>query len=236
MKQITKFTSVNGNNFSLRSGENLFFSFIKAGVLIFALTFLPSMSAYCLDSWKTEPVNVREISLDDVKKIEISFHEENVSLLQGTSDKLIIKEYRNKDNDKFFARVTNSENRLSIQRGLWLSWRLFSIVRSRIEIYLPATYKNEIHVRTTNGDISSTLAKNDTDITLASLDGNVLLQLPKDINCNFSIKTVSGKVTAPFTEKLSDKNAHQFSIGEGKPEKNIALKTTSGAIRVNLEG
>lgn len=68
-----------------------------------------------------EPVNVRSIGLDGITEIEISFNEENASLLQGDADRIVVKEYRNSDNKKFFAKVTNSGNKLSIKRGSWLS-------------------------------------------------------------------------------------------------------------------
>jgi hypothetical protein len=189
------------------------------------------VTAYCQKNWETEPVNAQEISLDGITEIAISFNEENVSVLQGTTDKLIIKEYRNNDNKKFFTKIADSDYKLSIKRGFWLSWRLFRIVHSRIEIYIPATYENAVGIRTTNGNIACTLAENTEDISLTTTSGSITLDLPKNIAANFSIKTVSGNLSAPFPEKLTDKKSQQFVTGEGN-RKNIILKTISGSINI----
>jgi hypothetical protein len=194
------------------------------------------VTAYCQKNWKVEPVNTQEISLDSITEIAISFNEENVSVLQGTTGKLIIKEYRNSDNKKFFAKIADSSNKLSIKRGFWLSWRLFRIVHSRIEIYIPATYENAVGIRTTNGNIAYTLAENTEDISLTTTSGSITLDLPKNIAANFSIKTVSGNLAAPFSEKLTDKKSQQLVTGEGNPNKNIILKTISGNINITPAG
>ncbi|MDR0560157.1 MAG: DUF4097 domain-containing protein [Prevotellaceae bacterium] len=191
-----------------------------------------AVTAYCQKSWETVPVNVQEISLESITEIDVSFNQENISVLQGTTDKIVVKEYRNKDDKKFFAKIINADNKLSIKRGSWLSWRLFSIVYSRIEIYIPATYKNVVNIRTTNGNIACTLAENAENVLLTTTSGNISLDLPKDIAASFSIKTVSGKLSTPFSEKLSDSKSQQFVTGEGKPNKNIALKTVSGNIDI----
>jgi hypothetical protein len=202
----------------------------KATVCAVCICF--AVTAYCQKSWETAPVNVREISLENITEIDISFNQENISVLQGTTDKIVVKEYRNKDDKKFFARITGSDNKLSIKRGSWLSWRLFSIVYSRIEIYIPATYKNAVNIHTTNGNIACTLAENAENVSLTTTSGNIALDLPKDIAANFSIKTVSGKLSTPVSEKLSDSKSLQFVTGKGKPNKNITLKTVSGDINI----
>jgi DUF4097 and DUF4098 domain-containing protein YvlB len=202
----------------------------KAAVCFVCICF--AVTAYCQNDWKSKPVNVQEISLDNIREIEISFNEENVSVLQGTTDKLVIKEYRNKDNGKFFAKITRSGDKLSIKRGFWLSWRLFSIVRSGIEISIPATYKNAVNIRTKNGNITCALAENADNVALKTTSGSITLDLPENLTADFSIKTVSGKLSIPFPEKLSGEKSQQFATGEGRPDKNIIIKTISGNINI----
>jgi hypothetical protein len=191
-----------------------------------------TMPAYSQKSWQTTPVNVREIGLDSINGMEISFNQENISVLQGISDKIVIKEYRNANNNKFFARIAKSDGRLNIKRGGWLSWRGFYIVRSRIEIYLPATYKNTLHIGTTDGNIEIR-GKHNPDINAGTTSGKITLDIPGDACFAVSVKTVSGKLSVPFPEKLSDKKSQQFITGDCNPDKKIVLKTISGNIGIS---
>ena len=349
-------------------------------VLTVAFLVSMTMSVHCQTNWETEPVNIVEINLDNITELDISFHEEKVSILPGTGDKLVVKEYRNKNDREFFADIVQGNGKLSIKRGGWISWRLFYIVRSRIEIYLPTGYKHAISIGTTSGDIvvadeyavskaqikttsgdigvnklqaetasisatsgdidcktlvanvevhatsgdirienltagnasvkttsgdikmnqtsgnltvkctsgdiygktatgnlvvsttsgdivwdvingeisaNSTsgsiklnlvnggvtaqttsggircaFGKNIEDITLTTTSGYIALDLPKDIGCNFSATSSSGKISTPFAGGVSGKKVQQIIVGEGNPDKNIRLKTVSGDIRV----
>jgi hypothetical protein len=191
-----------------------------------------TISVHCQESWETSPVNVQEISLDSITETSISFHQENVVLLQGNSDNLVVKEYRNSSKSKFFARIAHAGNKLSVKRGGWLSWRGFSIVRSRIEIYLPAGYKNTISIGTTNGNIEISGRYDCSNINIGATSGAIVLNISKDDCFNLSLKTVSGKFSVPFTEKLSDKKSHQLIVGESNSHRNIKLKTVSGNINI----
>ena len=331
-------------------------------VLTVAFLVSMTMSVHCQTNWETEPVNIVEINLDNITELDISFHEEKVSILQGTGDKLVVKEYRNKNDREFFADIVQGNGKLSIKRGGWISWRLFYIVRSRIEIYLPTGYKHAISIGTTSGDIvvadeyavskaqikttsgdigvnklqaetasisatsgdidcktlvanvevhatsgdirienltagnasvkttsgdiygktatgilavatssgdivwevingeisaNSTsggiklnlvnggvtaqttsggircaFGKNIEDISLTTTSGGIALDLPKDIGCNFSATSSSGKISTPFAGGVSGKKVQQIIVGEGNPDKNIRLETVSGDIRV----
>ncbi|MDR2423115.1 MAG: DUF4097 domain-containing protein [Prevotellaceae bacterium] len=183
---------------------------------LLTITFLSAMAtlAHCQKNWETNPVNTLEISMDNIKEIDISFHEEKVSVLQGTGSKLVVKEYRNKNDSNFFARIEHSGGKLSIKRGGWLSWRIFYLVRSRIEIYVPATYKNTVSMETTSGKID-----------LA--DNHSVYQI--------NIKTVSGKV---FVNQLITETANISATSgdihiENLTSNNATVKTTSGDIAVN---
>ncbi|MDR0510284.1 MAG: DUF4097 domain-containing protein, partial [Rikenellaceae bacterium] len=66
---------------------------------------------------------------------------------------------------------------------------------------MPATYKNAVDIRTTNGNIVCALAENVENTSLATTSGSITLDLPRDVTANFSVKTVSGKLSTPFTEK-----------------------------------
>jgi hypothetical protein len=204
---------------------------VKA-ICMIILLIAGTASAHCQKNWEAVPVNVREIGLDSISELEISFHRENLTLLQGNSDHLVVKEFRNSNKSKFFARIINEGNKLSVKRGWWLSWRIFSIVRSRIEIYLPGGYKNITSVRVTNGNIEITGKYECSNINVNATSGAIVLNISRDDCFNLSFQTVSGKLSVPFIEKLSGKKSQQFTVGESNSNKNIHLKTVSGNINV----
>jgi hypothetical protein len=203
----------------------------KIGIII--LLMAGTISAYCQKSWETTPVNVQEIRLDSISEIEISFHRENIALLQGNTDNLVVKEYRNSNKSKFFAQIAHAGNKLSVKRGWWLSWRGFSIVHSRIEIYLPASYKDTVSIAATNGNIEISGKYDCSNINADATSGAIVLNISRDDGFNLSLKTVSGKFSVPFTEKLSDKKSQQLIVGESNSRRNIKLKTVSGNINIH---
>jgi DUF4097 and DUF4098 domain-containing protein YvlB len=96
-----------------------------------------------------------------------------------------------------------------------------------------------INASTRSGNISCTVSETIDNITFNTSSGRVELNLPQDQNFNFSSRTSSGRITTPFSDKLSipvtDRKLVEGVIGEilygNIPLINI--RTNSGSIRVN---
>jgi DUF4097 and DUF4098 domain-containing protein YvlB len=93
-----------------------------------------------------------------------------------------------------------------------------------------------IAITTTSGAIQAATAKNVERISLASTSGRINLEVPRSSSFSFSARTMSGKLSAPFSEKLtrplSDEKLIQGVVGEAGSGGSIGIKTTSGAIKV----
>jgi DUF4097 and DUF4098 domain-containing protein YvlB len=97
--------------------------------------------------------------------------------------------------------------------------------------------KGNITAKTTNANIRCSAGENTENISLASLSGGITLNIPRNMSSNFSSRTLSGRLSTPFPEKLfmpvSDRKSAQGIIGGDNPTKNITIKTNSGFIRVD---
>jgi DUF4097 and DUF4098 domain-containing protein YvlB len=93
-----------------------------------------------------------------------------------------------------------------------------------------------IAITTTSGAIQAATAKNVECISLASTSGRINLEIPRSSSFNFSARTVNGKLSAPFSEKLtrsfSEKELIQGVVGEAGSGGSIDIRTTSGAINI----
>jgi DUF4097 and DUF4098 domain-containing protein YvlB len=178
-----------------------------------------------------ELANTEEINLDNVNTIEIAYHSEKVSLFQGTTDRLVIKEYRNRIDSKFNAHITNAGDKLTIERGWRLSFRLFYIVYSRIEIYLPASYKNALSIKTTSGKIEVfdeySLSKINLESTSGSISVNTIIAEMS------GIKTTSGGIHGENINGDVDIRTSSGAIKFGNIKGNATIGSSSGAIDIN---
>lgn len=62
-------------------------------------------------------VNTQEISMDGLKTVTISYTSENVTFLEGASDKIIVKEYMAVDKPKYYAAISQSDGNLKVTAG-----------------------------------------------------------------------------------------------------------------------
>ncbi|MCL2265916.1 MAG: DUF4097 domain-containing protein [Treponema sp.] len=96
-----------------------------------------------------------------------------------------------------------------------------------------------LNAKTTSGSIHCAVAENAGNISLLTTSGAVRLNLPQSLNFNFTSRTSSGKLTTPFSDKLSspltDKNLSQGIVSNNNGSRNISvidIKTSSGHIRI----
>jgi hypothetical protein len=78
---------------------------------------LSVVSAFCGGILEMELVNTQEIGLDQVNVIEVLYRSEKVTFFKGTANILIVKEYMSKNNSSYYARITNTGNKLIIEMG-----------------------------------------------------------------------------------------------------------------------
>ena len=96
-----------------------------------------------------------------------------------------------------------------------------------------------LNAKTSSGSISCTIIESAGNISLNTSSGAVRLNLPQSLNFNFSSRTSSGRLTTPFSDRLSspvtDRNLSQGIIGGSNGLINIPsidIKTSSGSIRI----
>jgi len=302
---------------------------MKSITLSIFLVFSLALSAFC--GGNLELVNTQEMRLDNINNVRIIYSSEKVSIYMGTTDALVIKEYMNENNNKYFAKINEAGSTLTIENGDRPFRPIFNFFNRRLEVYLPVSYKNAISVKTSSGDIDTsdmycsdiyiesssgkisarsitsnkvnlksssgridvgsingniilmaksgniifgaingsisaetssgdielgivtgavnaktssgkincTVNENAGDITLYTSSGAVRLYLPRNISCNFSSRTSSGRLTTPFSDRLSipvnDRNLTQGIIRNNDGSNNISkvdITTSSGSINV----
>lgn len=105
----------------------------------------------CSHSQSSQLANEITFSLDSVSEVTISYDEEKVTFCESENDRLIIKEYMTKNKSRYYAKVDQSNNSIRISEG---GKPFFKAGFSRyIEVYLPASYHENLTVTTTDGDI-----------------------------------------------------------------------------------
>jgi len=152
--------------------------------------FLIAFSAFC--NVNLELVNTQEIELDNIIQVNITYSSEKVSLFMGTTNKLIIKEYMNINNNKYYARITKSGNNVSIENGRRPFWLFFNSFNRRLEVYLPISYSNTINIKTSSGRIESSVELFGSILNIENSSGGISLNsITGDV---VRIKTTSGSI------------------------------------------
>jgi DUF4097 and DUF4098 domain-containing protein YvlB len=198
-------------------------------VLIFAS--LAGGSAYCNGIMEMELVNEQKIELDNIDIIEILYHSEEIVLLKSSTDSLIIKEYMNSDNDNFYAKITNLSNKLTIISGHHLAFRLFYILRARIEVYIPELAAKELTIKTTSGNIVAAEEYSCSKINMTSVSGSIAVNTITADMVNAS--TISGSIRC---DKIAGNITAQTTSGNislGIVEGDVSAKSPSGHIELN---
>lgn len=105
----------------------------------------------CSQKQSFELANEIRFSLDGVSQITISYDEELVTFYESENEELRIKEYMTEKKRSYCAKVEQSSDSIAIHEG---GKPLLKSGFSRyIEVYLPASYQDNLTVTTTDGDI-----------------------------------------------------------------------------------
>jgi hypothetical protein len=188
-------------------------------------------------------VNVQEIDVRHIDDIVILYKSENVTLFKNNSESLIIKEYMNKDNRDYYARIVNSGKELVIEAGQRPRAGSF---KARIEVYIPVSNKN-ITLRTSSGSIEGNDEYTASTINMESSSGSITVNSIivgtvnlkassgsircKKVNGNTSIRTSSGSIVLGSINGNVSAEASSGRIELKSANGTIDAKTSSGVIR-----
>lgn len=162
----------------------------------------------CTASKSSGVANELTFSLNGITKLEISYDEEKVTFFTSDSDTLTVKEYMTVNNSRYYAKVDQRDGYIHISEGKRPFFK--DGFERYIEVYLPATYNQNLTVTTTNGNIDMTdIEPNLSMLRVDSTSGTIKINNASASDIHLS--TTSG------TLDLGDIQANQ-----------IRLETTSG--------
>jgi len=151
------------HSFIVEGEENMMMNLKKLITLCMAIILCLSALSGCSNSKTPQIANELRFSLDTVSKLTISYDEETITFFESDNEYLVIKEYMTKNKSSYYAKVTELNNSIHISEG---DKPLFKDGFSRyIEVYLPAAYRENLSVTTTNGIIDFS----NIDLDLSSL-------------------------------------------------------------------
>lgn len=190
------------------------------------LIFFTGLSAFC--SGNLELVNTQEIKLDNITDININYSSERVSLFMGTADSLIIKEYMSENNSEFFANISNTGNKVIVEKGRSPFRPIFNFFNRRLEVYLPLSYKNAISIKTSSGKIetSDLICSN---IVIESSSGGI--SVDSIISDYVKIKSSSGSIIINNIKGEISVESLSGRINIDQAAGNLSAKASSGAIQ-----
>jgi DUF4097 and DUF4098 domain-containing protein YvlB len=218
---------------------------MKTNILVVFFMVLSIVSAFCGGILEMELVNTQEIGLDHVNAIEVLYRSEKITLFQGTANMLIVKEYMSKNNSSYYARITNTGNKLIIERGR-RPFELFNTFRAHVEVYLPVSYTNALSVKTSSGKIEFLDEYVCSQIDIESSSGSISINTVtaktasfknssgsihcENVNGNTNIYTASGKITFGSINGNVSVESSSGSIHGKKVNGDATISTSSGGM------
>ena len=155
--------------------------------------------------------NTKEFPAEEIENINIAYSSQNIIFLKEKADKIVIKEYLRSDS-KDTSRIEMEENTLYVQRDVGIN-EVFLFGTERIEIYLPESYRGNIKVAVSSGNITADSVWSFNEFDALAKSGN--------ITCD---EIEAQKITAA---------ASSGNITFGKAQGIRYLMTSSGNIRVS---
>lgn len=184
----------------------------------------------CSHGQPAQLVNEITFSLDNVSEVTISYDEENVTFYESGNDELVVKEYMTKNKNSYHARVDQSSDSIQISEG---GKPIFKDGFYRyIEVYLPASYHENLAVTTTNGEID--ISRLELSLHVLRIDSTAgTVQLNAVEAQSLYLSTTSGCLDADHlnadTIKIATTSGNFFCE---KLDGNVAYTTTSGNMEI----
>ena len=208
----------------------------------------------------------KEVPIDGIDSISVSYsmNSNDIFLYEGQGDMLVIKEYNEAElSENELSTVSVNGSKLEIKgkrrssRSIRAGFFHFGYGGGYTEVWLPASYKGELALATSSGDITSEMdlvlerdlmsASTSGEITmpditasnvsLASTSGNVRIEnIETDTNGtagDINIATTSGEITVQHVDgnAVFSSTSGNAKIMEGSGERSVS--TSSGDIMID---
>jgi hypothetical protein len=201
---------------------------MKTNMFVVIFMVLPVVSVFCGGVLEMEPVNTQKIGLDQINGIEILYRSEEVALFKGTENMLVVKEYMNKNNSNYYARITNDGDKLIIERGR----RPFWFLHARVEVYLPVSYTNALNIKSTSGKIEALDEYACSQINIESTSGSISINTITAETASF--KNSSGGIRCENVTGNVNVSTSSGNIEFDHVSGNVSARSLSGAIKLKL--
>lgn len=174
-------------------------------------------------------VNTCELSLEGIRSIEISYMAESIQLFHAEGTQLMIKEYMNREEPALFANVNISGGSILVRNGRRQGY--FGL-RSRVEVFLPASWQGSLALATVSGSIKSPDVWEMAAFSARTISGEVEMNAIKAATVRLS--STSGKVKAEKADGNLEMRSISGAIRLGEGAGGGVFKTTSGSVRINF--
>lgn len=94
--------------------------------------------------------NSSQASLDGIVNIVLAFDTDNITVLQGSSDELEIKEFIGQDKSTYYDTIDTEDQTVTVSQGYRPSSAYFA---AYTEVYLPSGYTGSITINTSSGQV-----------------------------------------------------------------------------------
>lgn len=183
-------------------------NFLKKIFIPILSLFSLTINSGCTDISIPKLENELTFELNDITEISINYDDEDITFYESPNNDLIIKEYMSKNKKKYYAKVSNNNNKIHISEGTKPIFK--GDFYRYIEVYLPHSYKKTLAVSTTNGKIDFS----NIDINLNKFAANTT-------SGSVNIKNISSSI-AILTTTSGEFNAENIVAD------NVKIETTSG--------
>jgi DUF4097 and DUF4098 domain-containing protein YvlB len=187
---------------------------MKRSIIAFACTgfLLTGMLAGCGGQKAPDIANTLTFTVGDFESLRLDYDADDIQVLEGNDNKVIIKEYMNEDKKRYYARTSIKKGELLITEG---ERPRRSSFQSYIELYIPQDYTGSIALHTTSGTIHSDIALN--------------------LSGSFSVDTTSGIVEVSNAKalKLKASSTNGSLHLENIDADVISIKTTNATASMN---
>lgn len=176
-------------------------------------------------SMRTRLVNTQELDISGTGTVDISYTSAPITIYPSDTDKLVVKEYMNRDSLRYFARINQSGGTTRIQQG---ERNFLDFVVCEVEIYMPAVHLSNLAVTTASGRIKADTMLDAGTMNIGTASGAITLDGVK--GDNIRIHATSGSVRVEYAEGKHDLSTVSGSVKLFGGTGSGSLSTTSGSI------
>lgn len=174
--------------------------------------------------------NSKPVDIKGIEHIDIRYSADNIIISQGSTEKLLIKEYFTVDDANYYASTRINGETLAISSGMRPSEGSFS---SHVDILLPPSYAGTLTVETKNGMISMTSPQRLSGLTFITDTGAVKME---DIVCeSMEIHSNSGRINTENCAGSLAASSKSGSILSYANTGSASFSTVSGRIAASFD-